>query len=287
MPGYKLFFNKVNVHTHARALAQEEETNFVAFAAVLRAFMGNDLSFHLFSQSDIVAFTVAESDHDGYAFHVGNGAAHVVFERKLPFTLKLNLIHVFDGTFGAPMFQLSDSAVPSGSAMVLKDIVGLSPYPGGVGHVIIVNPLDAGQQAFFSLVFAQVFELHAEQRALFNLPLDNVALHITDGEIPQMKAASAKDNLLAADKSNTALAKHNPSLSQKNAAPDMGKTHVVIHAFVKHLRTGGRPRWLRVDKRILTQLREQYAAESRRLFGRPGMRKGKRSVEQYSFVCRA
>jgi hypothetical protein len=96
--------------------------------------------------SDIVAVEIRVRSHDGVAFSVITGGSHVVFE-KLPFILKFDLTHFFNGAFADPLVLISDRSLPDGLVLPLENIPGLSPSSGGVGHVYVVNPSAGGMQA--------------------------------------------------------------------------------------------------------------------------------------------
>ena len=81
--------------------------------------------------SDIVAVEIRERSHDGFAFSVITGGSHVVFENKLPFTLKFYLTHFFNGAFADPLVLISDRSLPDGLVLPLENIPGLAlPWRG-------------------------------------------------------------------------------------------------------------------------------------------------------------
>ena len=240
------------MHTKARAEAQEDVRNFACFASVLGAFCSASPVNHiLFSMSDIVAVEIRERSHDGFAFSVITGGSHVVFENKLPFTLKFDLTHFFNGAFADPLVLISDRSLPDGLVLPLENIPGLSPYPGGVGHVYVVNPSAGGMQAYFRLAWKQKFDAHAKQRVLFQLPDSCPGLHMTDGELPQIQTATEPAILERASQENVALGKGSASLSHLNSACDKGRCILQSRRWRASSRAERRPfRWTSACSRL-------------------------------------
>ena len=287
-------FKKRNVRSSARREQELQLRNYASFCAVFKSHAEDPdsdlrLNFHTFGMMDMLSVKVQhDAEKDAYAFTVGSEST-VVFDEKLDQYIKIMLFHFCDGSIAEPVFLLCDRAIPRGKIIKIS-VPRLSPYALGIGHLWLVNPGDGGLKVFYGN-FIQYIVLPSIQKQREVLALSSnpdaakssLALVAFDGEQSQLAAAQDHEIENARRQADVDFMKIDAGMSMLHSAPDVGRVHMIIHAFTKGLRNlKEKPFWWQPNQRMLLHM-EAELKKQRKLF-KPVTAAPKRRSSQSKYI---